>query len=85
VEIESLPYNSDTVLLKMLGQADSAKQAFTDILELAPDLELRNDIIEVALKHCIYLEEIKSELNAEDLNLTFSMVMPEEPSAYNVI
>jgi hypothetical protein len=68
VEIESLPYNGDTVLLKMLGQANSAKLAFADILKLDSSMELRNDVIEVALKHCIYLEEIKSELNAEDLS-----------------
>ncbi len=57
--IESLPYNSDTMLLKMLGKAESAKLAFADIIKLDPNLELRNDIIEVSVKHCIYLAEFK--------------------------
>jgi hypothetical protein len=47
VEIESLPSTTDTLLLKMMGKADSAKQAFDDIVKLDPGLELRNDIIEV--------------------------------------
>lgn len=59
VDIESLPYNSDTMLLKMLGKAESAKLAFADIIKLDPNLELRNDIIEVSVKHCIYLAEFK--------------------------
>jgi hypothetical protein len=67
VDLESLPYSSDTMLLKMLGKAESAKQAFADIIKLDPNLELRNDIIEVSLKHCIYLEQVQPELTEEDL------------------
>jgi hypothetical protein len=55
------------MLLKMLGKAESAKQAFADIIKLDPNLELRNDIIEVSLKHCIYLEQVQTELTEEDL------------------
>lgn len=67
VDLESLPYNSDTMLLKMLGKAESAKLAFADILRLDPKLELRNDIIEVSIKHCIYLEQVTQKLTVEEL------------------
>jgi hypothetical protein len=67
VDLESLPYSSDTMLLKMLGKAESAKQAFADIIKLDPNLELRNDIIEVSIRHCIYLEQVQPELTEEDL------------------
>jgi hypothetical protein len=67
VDLESLPYNPDTMLLKMLGKAESAKQAFGDILKLDPRLELRNDIIEVAIRYCVYLEKSELELTEEEL------------------
>ena len=67
VDLESLPYNADTMLLKLLGKAESAKQAFADILKLDPKLELRNDIIEVAIKHCVYLEKAQVALTEEEL------------------
>jgi hypothetical protein len=80
VDIESLPYNPDTMLLKMLGKAESAKLAFADIIKLDPRLELRNDIIEVSLKHCIYLEQVKSELTQEALS--FMAYVKEVEEAY---
>lgn len=67
VDLESLPYSADTILLKMLGQAESAKKAFADILKLDPKLELRNDIIEVSIRHCVYLEKVQVELTEEEL------------------
>jgi uncharacterized protein YktA (UPF0223 family) len=80
VALESLPYNSDTLLLKMLGRAESAKRAFADIIKLDPNLELRNDIIEVSIKHCIYLEAIQPELTEEDLS--FMTYVKEVEAAY---
>ena len=80
VDLESLAYNSDTMLLKMLGKAASAKLAFADIIKLDPNLELRNDIIEVAIKHCIYLEEVRPELTEEDLS--FMTYVKEVEAAY---
>lgn len=80
VDLESLPYSSDTMLLKMLGKAESAKQAFADIIKLDPNLELRNDIIEVSIKHCIYLEEVQPELTEEDL--IFMTYLQEVEVAY---
>jgi hypothetical protein len=80
VDLESLPYSSDTMLLKMLGKAESAKQAFADIIKLDPNVELRNDIIEVSIKHCIYLEEIQPELTEEDL--IFMTYLQEVEVAY---
>ncbi|PSB01857.1 hypothetical protein [Merismopedia glauca] len=68
VDIESLPYNNDTLLLKMLGKAESAKLAFSDILKLDPNLELRQDIIEVSIKHCIYLEQFRAQLTTGELD-----------------
>jgi hypothetical protein len=80
VDLESLPYNSDTMLLKMLGKAASAKIAFADIIQLDPNLELRNDIIEVSIKHCIYLEEVQLKLTKEDLS--FMTYVKEVEEAY---
>jgi hypothetical protein len=80
VDIESLPYTPDTMLLKMLGRSASAKQAFADILNLEPNLELRNDIISVSLKHCIYLEKFRAELSAEALS--FMTYVKEVEEAY---
>jgi hypothetical protein len=80
VDLESLDYNSDTMLLKMLGKAASAKLAFADIIKLDPNLELRNDIIEVAIKHCIYLEKVQPELTEEDLS--FMTYLKEVEVAY---
>lgn len=64
----------------MLGKANSAKRAFADIIKLDPNLELRNDIIEVSIKHCIYLEEIQPELTEEDLS--FMTYVKEVEAAY---
>ncbi len=80
VDLEALPHNSDTMLLKILGKAESAKRAFADIIKLDPNLELRNDIIEVSIKHCIYLEEAQLELTAEDLS--FMAYAKEVEDAY---
>jgi hypothetical protein len=79
VDLESLPHNSDTMLLKMLGKAESAKQAFADIIKLHPNLELKNDIIEVSVKYCIYLE-VQPELTEEDLS--FMTYVKEVEVAY---
>jgi capsid protein len=68
------------MLLKMLGKAASAKLAFANIIKLDPNLELRNDIIEVAIKHCIYLEEVRPELTEEDLS--FMTYVKEVEAAY---
>jgi hypothetical protein len=80
VVLESLPHSADTMLLKMLGKATSAKRAFADIIKLDPNLELRNDIIEVSIKHCIYLEAIQPELTEEDLS--FMTYVKEVEAAY---
>jgi Domain of unknown function (DUF4351) len=80
VEIESLPSTTDTLLLKMMGKADNAKQAFDDIVKLDPGLELRNDIIEVSIKHCIYLQQFQSELTEEALS--FMVYIQEVEQAY---
>jgi hypothetical protein len=49
------------------GKTESVKLAFADILKLDRKLELRQDIIEVAVKHCIYLEQFPQELTEEEL------------------
>jgi predicted transposase YdaD len=41
---------------------------------------LRNDIIEVSLKHCIYLERFKAELTTEELS--FMTYLQDVESAY---
>ncbi|PSB50052.1 DUF4351 domain-containing protein [Chamaesiphon polymorphus] len=80
VNLEALAHNSDTLLLKLLGKSESAKLAFADILKLDPNLELRNDIIEVSIKYCVYLEQFQSELTAEDLS--FMTYVKEVEEAY---
>lgn len=66
VHIEALPYNRETMTLKLLGNADSAQTAFSDVIKLDPNLELRNDIIETSVEHCVYLQKFKEELTEED-------------------
>jgi hypothetical protein len=68
VILESLPHNSDTMVLKMLGKAASVKLAIDDIIKLNPQLELRNDIIKVSIKYCVYLEQNKLNLTEEELS-----------------
>lgn len=68
VILESLPLNSDTMVLKMLGKAQSAKLAIADIVKLDPQLELRNDIIQVSMKYCVYLQQTQLELTEEELS-----------------
>jgi hypothetical protein len=80
VDLESLLYHPDTILLKLLGKAESAKLAFADIIKLDPTLELRNDIIEVSIKHCVYLEQLQPELTEEDLS--FMTYVKEVEAAY---
>jgi Uma2 family endonuclease len=54
VDIESLPDGADTVVLKLMGKAASARKTFEDLSRLNFSLELRSDIISVSIKHCIY-------------------------------
>jgi hypothetical protein len=68
VILESLPHNSDTMVLKMLGKAASVKLAIDDIIKLDPQLELRNDIIRVSVKYCVYLQQTQLELTEEELS-----------------
>jgi Domain of unknown function (DUF4351) len=68
VDIESLPDGADTVVLKLMGKAASARQAFEDLGSSDFSLELKSDIISVSIKHCIYLEQFKSELTQEALD-----------------
>jgi hypothetical protein len=68
VDIESLSHGADTVVLKLMGKAASARQAFEDLGSSDFSLELRSDIISVSIKHCIYLEQFKSELTQEALD-----------------
>ncbi len=80
IDLESLPHSPDTMLLKMLGKAESAKQAFNDLIELGTNLELKDDIIDVSVKYCIYLEQVQPELTEEDLS--FMTYVKEVKVAY---
>jgi hypothetical protein len=68
VILESLPHNWDTMVLKMLGKAASVKLAIDDIIKLDPQLELRNDIIQVSIKYCVYLQQTQLKLTEEELS-----------------
>jgi hypothetical protein len=81
VEIESLPVSFDTVLLRMMGQAATAREAFDAVFRLDSRLDLRNDIIKVAIKHCIYLQQFESDLLTEEA-LSFMVYIQDVEQAY---
>jgi hypothetical protein len=81
VEIESLPVSFDTVLLRMMGQSATAREAFDAVFRLDSRLDLRNDIIKVAIKHCVYLQQFESNLLTEEA-LSFMVYIQDVEQAY---
>jgi Domain of unknown function (DUF4351) len=81
VEIESLPVSFDTVLLRMMGRAATAREAFDAVFRLDSRLDLRNDIIKVAIKHCVYLQQFESDLLTEEA-LSFMVYIQDVEQAY---
>jgi Domain of unknown function (DUF4351) len=81
VEIESLPVSFDTVLLRMMGKATTAREAFEAVFRLDPGLDLRNDIIDVAIKHCIYLQQCESDLLTKEAS-DFMVYIQDVEQAY---
>jgi hypothetical protein len=45
----------------MLGDKDSARQAFGEIGQLSPERREKNDIISTSLKYCVYLRGLPTE------------------------
>jgi hypothetical protein len=66
VVIDRLPENADTLWLKMLGDKDSARQAFGEIEQLSPTRREKNDIIKTSLKYCVYLRGLPTESLTEE-------------------
>jgi hypothetical protein len=62
VVISRLASNPETMWLKMLGDRESARQAFEAIEQLSPDRREKNDIILACIKYCVYLKDIPTEL-----------------------
>lgn len=62
VVISRLTDNPETMWLKMLGDRESARQAFEAIEQLSPDRREKNDIILACIKYCVYLKDISTEL-----------------------
>jgi hypothetical protein len=62
VVISRLATNPETMWLKMLGDRESARQAFEAIEQLSPDRREKNDIILACIKYCVYLKDIPTEL-----------------------
>jgi hypothetical protein len=62
VVISRLTNNPETMWLKMLGDRDSAREAFEAIEQLSPDRREKNDIILACIKYCVYLKDIPTEL-----------------------
>jgi Domain of unknown function (DUF4351) len=81
VEIESLPVSFDTVLLRMMGRDATAREAFDAVFRLDSCLALRDDIIEVAIKHCVYLQQFQSDLLTEEA-LSFMVYIQDVEQAY---
>jgi hypothetical protein len=81
VEIESLQVSLDTVLLRLMGKAATAREAFEAVFRLDPGLDLRNDIIDVAIKHCIYLQQFESDLLTEEAS-DFMVYIQDVEQAY---
>ncbi len=66
VVIERLSDEEDTLWLKMLGDKDSARQAFGEIEQLSPNRREKNDIIRTSLKYCVYLRGLPVESLTEE-------------------
>jgi hypothetical protein len=81
VEIESLPVSFDTVLLRLMGKAATAREAFDAVFRLDSRLDLRNDIIDVAIKHCIYLQQFESDLLTKEAS-DFMVYIQDVEQAY---
>ncbi|BAZ10554.1 hypothetical protein NIES4071_23770 [Calothrix sp. NIES-4071] len=58
VVITELVDEPDTIWLKMLGNQESAKNAFQSIKQLSPERREKNDIISACIKYCVYLQNI---------------------------
>jgi antitoxin component of RelBE/YafQ-DinJ toxin-antitoxin module len=61
VVIDRLPDSPETLWLKMLGDKDSARKAFSEIDRLSPERREKNDIIKTSLKYCVYLKGLPTE------------------------
>jgi antitoxin component of RelBE/YafQ-DinJ toxin-antitoxin module len=61
VVIDRLPDSPETLWLKMLGDKDSARKAFSEIDRLSPERREKNDIIKMSLKYCVYLKGLPTE------------------------
>jgi antitoxin component of RelBE/YafQ-DinJ toxin-antitoxin module len=66
VVIDRVPDSEDTLWLKMLGDKDSARQAFGQIERLSPERREKNDIIRTSLKYCVYLRGLPTESLTEE-------------------
>jgi antitoxin component of RelBE/YafQ-DinJ toxin-antitoxin module len=66
VVIDRLSDGEDTLWLKMLGDKDSARQAFGKIEQLSPSRREKNDIIRTSLKYCVYLRGLPTESLTEE-------------------
>jgi antitoxin component of RelBE/YafQ-DinJ toxin-antitoxin module len=66
VVIDRLPENLDTMWLKMLGNKEAARKAFSEIGQLSPERREKNDIIRTSLKYCVYLRGLPTESLTEE-------------------
>jgi hypothetical protein len=74
VVIDRLSDNAETLWLKMLGDKESAREAFGKIEQLSPERREKNDTIRACVKYCVYLRNIPSDsLTAEERNFMKTM------------
>jgi hypothetical protein len=83
VIIEQLPSKSETLWLKMLGNRESARNAFRSLEQLStPARTVRNDIMAACWKYCVYLKDLEVEgLTTEESE--FMKTMEELDALYD--
>jgi hypothetical protein len=83
VIIEQLPSKSENLWLKMLGNRESARNAFRELEQLlTPARTVRNDIMAACWKYCVYLKDLGVESLTTEEN-EFMKTMEELDALYD--
>ncbi len=79
VVISQLEDSSETLWLRMLGNRDSAQQAFGSIDQLPLEQKRKNDMIDACVRYCVYLKTVPNEfLTAEEEDFMKTMAEVDE-------
>jgi hypothetical protein len=77
VVISKVADSPESIWLKMLGDKESAQNAFGSIEQLSPNRREKNDIISACIKYCVYLKDLPSEnltLEEQDFMKTMAQI-----------